>query len=220
MDADHDTDDLMSEDEYARRFFETDLSDLGQKQEERRRGRHPALMVAVMVFSMVLMWMFKEDTLYFLQQEAEPQDLGDTMQWRRHFRSNPEHVPETLSHNAYVRVAGLTAFRTESESERQAYLKLAYVPLYVHLKDEKPSRPTDHFVHLTVSGRLLDLTRTGRYLSVQRFYAEQFDLPTRRAFMLVAEDTPGSYWWTLLLQAVFAVFFLVNGTLLVRALRP
>jgi len=215
MDADRETDELMADDEFARRFFETDLSDL--EPERPRQGRHPVLMVAVMVFSVILMWMFKEDTTYFLKQRGEPQDLGDTVQWRRHFQNNPEHVPEGLVHNSYVRIGGLTAFRTESESANQAFLKLAYVPVYVHLKDEKPARPTDNLVHLTVSGRLLDLTRTGQYRGVQRFYAEQFDLPTQRAFMLVAEDKPETYWWALLLQGLFVVFLLFNGGLLVRA---
>lgn len=217
MDADRDNEALMSDDEFARRFFETDLSDLPKP--PRRQGRHPVLMVAVMVFSAILMWMFAGDTRYFLRERGEPHDLGDTMQYRRQFQMDAEHVPEGLQHDDYVRIAGLTAFRTESEKREQAFLKLAYVPVYVHLRNEKPARRSDNLVHLTVSGRLLDLTHTSQYAGVQRFYAEQFDLPTRRAFMLVAEDKPGSYWWTLPLQGLFVIFILINGVLLVRSIR-
>jgi len=217
MDADRETDKLMDDDEFARRFFETDLSDLPQP--TRHEGRHPVLMVAVMVFSAILMWMFAGDTRYFLFERGEPHDLGDTMVHRKAHQLDPAHVPDGLQNDDYVRIRGLTAFRTESDKRDQAFLKMAYVPVYVHLRDDKPGKPSDHLVHLTVSGRLLDLTHTSRYLGVQRFYSEQFDLPTRRAFMLVAEDKPGSYWWTIPLQGLFILFILFNGWLLVRTLR-
>lgn len=234
MDAQDDSDAfLMDEDEFARRFFEQDLSDLpaadGDSDAEAApsgpRSRHPAVMVAVMVFSALLMWMFWEDTAYFLSGKwggeavGGPVDIGDSVQWRAEFQNNPTYAPEQLRHNRYIRVGGLTAFRTEAAKKQEAFLKIAYLPIYVHLKDEPPSKPTDHLVHLTVSGRLLDLTRTGRYRGVQRFYAEQFGLPTRSAFMLVAEDKPAHYWWAPLLQGLFGLFIVANGAMLVRSLR-
>ena len=214
MDAQPEPDRLMSEDEFTRRFFETDLADLPSGP----TGRHPALMVAVMVFSAALMWLFWEDTRYWLEA-PKPVDIGDTIQWRRHHQNNAAYSPDGLRHNSYVRVAGLTTFRTEATGARQAFLKMSYVPILVHLRDEAPSERTDMLVHLTVSGRLLDLTRTSRYSGVQRFYAERFGVPTRRAYMLVAEDRPGSYWWTLALQALFGSFILANGVMLARSLR-
>ena len=222
----------MDEDEFARRFFEQDLSDLPGPDSASdgggapaRTGRHPAMMVAVMVFSALLMWMFWEDTAYWLSGRGDgpaaagPVDIGDSAQWKRDFERDPTFAPPTLRHNSYVRVAGLTAYRTEAAKSREAFLKIVFLPLYVQLMDEAPSRPTDHLVHLTVSGRLLDLTRTARYRGVQHFYAENFGLPTRTAFALVAEDKPEHYWWAPLLQALFLTFIGINGTLLVRALR-
>ncbi len=232
----------MDEDEFARRFFEQDLSDIpqsgsAQAEEEsdsgagaatgppRRTGRHPAMMVAVMVFSALLSWMFWDDTAYWLSGQgsgeaaAGPVDIGDSVQWRAQFQSDPTFAPDALRHNRYIRVGGLTAFRTEAAAKQQAFLKIAYLPIYVHLQNEPPSRPTDHLVHLTVSGRLIDMSRTGRYRGVQRFYAEQFGLPTRSAFMMVAEDKPANYWWSPLLQGLFGAFILANGAMLVRTLR-
>lgn len=230
-------DELMDDDAFAKKFFATDLSDVPSPVDEDgeadggapaaragRRGRHPAMMVAVIVASAVLQFLFWEDTAYWLSGRggaaaAGPADLGDSMRWRDTFRGDPTHVPAEFTHNRWVQVAGLTAFRTEAAEDSQAFLKIAYVPLYVHLRDEAPAKPTDNLVHLTVSGRLLDLTRTNRYSGVQRFYAESFGLPTRKAWMLVAQDRPDAYWWAAAMQLVFATFILVNGYLLVRALR-
>jgi len=214
MEPNIDVDRLMSEDEFARQFFETDLSDLPAP----RRGRHPILMVAVMVFSVVLMWLFHEEAFYFFEAKA-PTDLGDTMRFRADHRVNPAHRPPSFVHNTYVRLAGLTAFRTESESSNDVFLKLAYVPVYVHMKETGPRRPSDSLVHLTVSGRLLDLRRSQDYRSVQRFYAQRFDLPTKSGFMLVAEAKPKSFWWALPLQGLFLLFIVINGAMLVRTFR-
>lgn len=222
----------MDEDEFARRFFEQDLSDLPTSESVQSSGapkgrsrRHPVMMVAVILFSCGLIWMFQEDSAFwFLGQwrgeAAEgPVDIGDSMKWRRQFQKDRTFAPEELRHNRYIRVAGLTAFRTEAADSQQAFLKIAYLPIYVHLKNEKREKPTDHFVHLTVSGRLLDMRRTTQYRGVQRHYAEAFGLPMRDAFMLVAEEKPSEFWWSPLLQALFCAFILVNGVLLVRTLK-
>jgi hypothetical protein len=221
----------MDEDEFARRFFVTDLSDVaGDGDAEgasggrarRRMGRHPAMMVAVMVASVLMMFMFREDASYWLAGRgaaAGPADLGDSVQWRDAFQADPNHRPAAFVHNRYVRVAGLTAYRTEATADRQAFLKIAFVPLYVHLKDEPPTRASDNLVHLSVSGRLVDLTRTDRYEGVRRFYAESFGLPTRRAWMLVVQDRPGDHWWAAALEVVFGAFIAINGAMLVRFLR-
>lgn len=232
MDAQDESDQfLMEEDEFARRFFEQDLSDLPADSAPDEAvpagpsGRHPAVMVAVMVFSILLIWMFQEDSAYWMSGQrggeaaAGPVDIGDSVQWRGQFQKDPTYAPDELRNNRYIRVRGLTAFRTEAAEKQQAFLKIAFLPVYVHLKNEPPAKPSDHLVHLTVSGRLLDLTRTGRYRGVQRFYAEQFGLQTRSAFMLVAEDKPSAYWWSPLLQGLFGLFIIVNGVMLVRTLR-
>lgn len=206
------SDDLPWDDDFTARFLQ-DGEALSNKEEP--PGRHPVLTVAVMVFSAVLMWMFAEEARYSMLP-PEPIELGDTAQYRDASRKNPAHRPPEFVHNQFVRVSGLTTLRTESAKSNQAFLKLTFVPVYVHLKNEQPSRASGQLVHLTVTGRLLDMSRTHNYRSIQHFYAKSFDLPTARAFMVVAGDKPKSFWWAVPLECLFMAFIFLNGRRLWR----
>lgn len=184
-----------------------------------RRRRHPIMMVLVMAFSGVLMWMYWEDVEYFLQP-SEPQELGSSLEFQDRYQADPKFDPN-FPENRHVRLSGLTGLRTTANERQWTFMKLAFVPVYVQLgpKHSAQIAPDEDAIFLTVRGRLRRIAATSRFDQLQQYYRQRFGVSFNNAYILEAGVEPRSLWWAPALFALFIVFILVNGVLLVRRLR-
>lgn len=193
--------------------LDTDLSDVPTQ----RKGRHPMMMLLVIIFSGVLMWLYWDDLVYFTRP-GEPRDLGSTMSLKDRYEEN-HNFDAGFPHNSFVSISGLTGLRTAANNGEWTFLKLAYAPVYVQVGPEQSSTlDPDQTLYLTVSGRLRHIALTSRYDRLQDYYRTRFGVSFLNAYILEVGQGPSQFWWAPLLLLLFAAFIGVNLFLLVRNL--
>ena len=178
-----------------------------------RRFLALVLMAAVVVAASAIALSLRWDIAYFFSSDAMA-DLGDVM----------EVDPATLRTNAHVRIAG-TPMVSRAVRYRRVLTGGEYVvfPLagqrtvYVHVEDT-----TDAIARGEFTGRLVSFHQLGsRIGSVEGYLSEDLSLPvTGDSFILLADETPGSYAWALLLALLCVVFVLFDIVLFYRWFRP
>lgn len=171
------------------------------------------VMALVVVAAMALALSLRHDLEYFFS-EGETIDLGDV----------GAIDPATLEPNTYVRIRG-TPMMSRAARYRRVLTGGRYVvfPLagqrtvYVQVGDGDGALGRSEF-----SGRLVTFGQLGgRMSTVRQFLADEMGLPaSNESFLLLADESPGSYAWALMLAALCALFVLIDVLLLLRWFRP
>jgi len=182
----------------------------------RRFRRGPAMSVLVTVLSLVMMYWFHLDFLYFFRI-GEPQFLGEAS----------ELDFSRLKSNSYVRMEGYPweantiSFEqgvrwSAFDRNRYAFFPLlGQKRLFVQYRlPEKPEKESELPGEFT--GRLIRAEDTDRsYKRVQMYMTEQRGMPALKGvWILIDGETPASKWWALLLELLFLSFIIVNVRLL------
>lgn len=181
------------------------------------RGRRLAtmtLMALVVVAAMGLTLTLRHDLAFFFAPSTTI-DLGDAH----------EIDPATLVPNSYVRLSG-TPMVSRSVHYRRVLLGSAYevFPLagqrtiYVQV----PAGGGAALARHEFSGRLVTFSQLGgRMATVQGYLSGEMGLPVSgSSYLLLADETPGSYAWALLLALLCVAFVAVDVLLLLRWFRP
>jgi hypothetical protein len=172
-----------------------------------------ALMALVVVAAMALAVSLRHDLAYFFASSTTI-DLGDVT----------GVDPAQLEPNSYVRITGTpmiskaVRYRRPIGGARYAVFPLAgQRTIYVQVED----RP-DAIAHGEFSGRLVTFSQLGsRMTSVRDYLDEDMALPVSgESFLILADESPGSYGWALLLAALCALFVAIDVVLLLRWFRP
>lgn len=180
------------------------------------RGRRLAALVVmalVVVASAVLALSLRHDLAYFF---SSPQtiDLGDVR----------GIDPARLEPNSHVRLEGTPmvsrAVRYERVLAGGRYIVFPLAgqrTLYVQVEDREDAIGRHEF-----SGRLVTFGQLGgRMGAVRGYLGRQMDLPvSAESFLLIADESPGSYAWALLLALLCALFIVADLVLLLRWFRP
>jgi hypothetical protein len=150
---------------------------------------------------------------YFFSS-AQTIDLGDVAQID----------PARLEPNSHVRILG-TPMMSRAVRYRRLLTGGEYVvfPLagqrtvYVQVEDRADRIGRNEF-----SGRLVTFGDLGgRMGAVRRYLGEELALPvSNESFLLLADESPGSYAWAFLLAVLCVLFVLVDVWLFVRWFRP
>jgi hypothetical protein len=180
------------------------------------RGRRLATLVVmalVVVAAMALAVSLRHDLAYFFST-GQTIDLGDV-------RSID---PATLEPNTHVRISG-TPMMSRAVRYRRVLTGGRYVvfPLagqrtvYVQVDDREDAVGRNEF-----SGRLVTFSQLGgRMGAVREYLGRDMSLPVSgESFLLLADESPGSYGWALVLAAICALFVLIDVLLLLRWFRP
>lgn len=184
----------------------------------RRQGRHPLIMLVILFLSAAMLYLYREDALYFTRPRA-PLELGSTVSFKERFERERDFDPG-FPHNGYVRISGLTGLKSTANAGEWAFFKLAYVPVYVQVGPQLAGQlHGDETVFVTIDGRLRRMAKTTRYDRLQQLYRERFGVSFANAYILEAGKQPADCWWAALLFLLFSSFIGINLILLVRWLR-
>lgn len=180
------------------------------------RGRRLATLVVmalVVVAAMGLAVSLRHDLAYFFST-GQTIDLGDV----------GSIDPATLEPNTHVRISG-TPMMSRAVRYRRVLTGGRYVvfPLagqrtvYVQVDDRGDAVGRNEF-----SGRLVTFSQLGgRMGAVRDYLGQEMSLPVSgESFLLLADESPGSYGWALVLAALCALFVLIDVLLLLRWFRP
>jgi hypothetical protein len=178
-----------------------------------RRIATLALMALVVVAAMGLSLSVRHDLAYFFSNQ-ETVDLGDV-------RSVDA---AQLEPNSQVRVRG-TPMMSRAVRYHRVLTGSRYVvfplagqrTIYVQVEDHDGSVGRAEF-----SGRLVTFSQMGgRMGAVREYLGNEMDLPVSgESFLLLADESPGSYGWALLLAALCALFIAIDVFLMLRWFRP
>lgn len=171
------------------------------------------LMAAVVVAASTTALSLRHDIAYFFSS-GETVDLGDVTRID----------PATLRTNRYVRVTG-TPMISRAVRYRRVLTGGRYVvfPLagqrtvYVQVTDTTASIARADF-----TGRLVTFDELGsRIVGVEGYLAHDLGLPvTGDSFIVLADETPGSYVWALLLALLCVLFVAIDVAFVYRWFRP
>jgi hypothetical protein len=171
------------------------------------------IMAAAVVAAMALLVSLRSDIAYTLGR-AQPVDLA-------HIR---QVEPSTLVSNSYVRLAGTPTIGRSVGFVRGFGTRYRVFPLsgqrtvYVQVRDSGG----ESFVRSAYSGRLVTFDELGgRYTELARVMNRDAGLPvTGESFVLLADEPPTAYSWTLFVAFVCAAFVLLDVYFIVRWFRP
>ncbi|HJL18013.1 MAG TPA: hypothetical protein RMH99_20285 [Sandaracinaceae bacterium LLY-WYZ-13_1] len=178
-----------------------------------RRLATLALMAVVVVASMALVFGIRHDLAYFFAPSSTV-DLGDVQ----------DVSPASLEPNTHVRIQGTPMMSRAVRYQRvltggtHVVFPLAgQRTVYVQVPDDGQSLARTEF-----SGRLVTFSQLGgRIGSVERYLGDALGLPVSgESFLLIADESPGSYAWALLVAILCALFVLVDLVLILRWFRP
>lgn len=178
-----------------------------------RRLATLVLMALVVVAASALAFSLRHDVAYFFSS-PETVDLGDV-------RSID---PARLEPNTHVRIQGTPmvsrAVRYQRVLTGGRYIVFPLAgqrTVYVQVEDREDAIGRHEF-----SGRLVTFGQLGgRMTGVRSYLGEQLDLPVSpESFLLVADESPSSYGWALLLAALCLLFVAVDVFFLLRWFRP
>ncbi len=180
------------------------------------RGRRFATLVVmalVVVGAMGLAVSLRHDLAYFLSSPRAI-DLGDVS----------AVDPARLEPNSQVRISGTpmmsraVRYRRVLTGERYIVFPLAgQRTVYVQVEDRGDALARSEF-----SGRLVTFGQLGGRMSAVRGYlGDELDLPvSNESFLILADQSPGSYAWAFVLAALCVLFVLIDIVLLLRWFRP
>lgn len=171
------------------------------------------IMAAAVVAAMALVLGLRGDIGYALSR-SQPIDLG-------HVRTVDA---STLVSNSYVRLAGTPTighalgFTRGFGAHYRVFPLAGQRTIYVQVRDGGG----ESFVRSEYSGRLVTLDELGgRYAELGRAMQGEAGLPvTGASFLLLADEPPGAYSWTLLVLLVCCAFVLLDVYFIVRWFRP
>ena len=171
------------------------------------------IMAAAVVAAMALLVSLRGDMAYAFSR-GQPLDLG-------HVR---EVEPSTLTSNTFVRLAGTPTVGHSIGFTRGLGTHYRVFPLagqrtiYVQVQDNGG----ESFVRGEYSGRLVTFDGMGgRYAELSRVMSREAELPVSgESFVLLADEPPGAYTWTLFVALVCVAFVLLDVFFIVRWFRP
>jgi hypothetical protein len=171
------------------------------------------IMAAAVVAAMALLFSLRGDMAYALSR-AHPTDLA-------HVR---ELSPSTLVSNSYVRISGTPTIGHSIGFTRGFGSRYRVFPLagqrtvFVQVQDTGG----EAFVRSEYSGRLVTFDDLGgRYRELVRVMSRDADLPvTGESFVLLADEPPGTYTWTLFIALICAAFVMLDIYFIIRWFRP
>jgi len=170
-------------------------------------------MAAAVVCAMALLVSMRADMAYAFAK-AQPTDLA-------HVR---DIEPSSLNENTFVRVAGLPSVGHSVGFTRGLGTHYRMFPLagqrniYVQVQDTGG----ESFVRTEYTGRLVTVgSLGGRYAELARVMSRDAKLPVSgESFLLLADEPPSSYTWTLFVALICAAFVLLDVYFIVRWFRP
>ena len=178
-----------------------------------RRVGTLALMALVVVVAMGLALSLRHDVGYFFAP-ATVTDLGDIQ------RLDPAH----LSTNTFVRVSGMPTaasavrYRRVVTGESYEVFPLAgQRAVFVHVPASAAMAGRTEF-----SGRLVTFGQLGgRMRPIREYFEHQMGMPvTAESFVLLADESPPSYWWALFFALLCAAIVAFDVYLVLRWFRP
>ncbi len=172
-----------------------------------------ALMAFVVVVALGLVASLRRDLGFFFASGGV-QELGDVTAL-----SAASLTPNTLvSVEGTPLSGGAVRYRRVVTGESYVVFPLAgQRTVFVHMTEEAAAAPRTTYV-----GRLVHFSDLGSRLgSVRDYLSEAMDMPvTGESYVLLVDETPGTYWWALGLTLLCALFVLVDVYLIVRWFRP
>lgn len=177
-----------------------------------RRFATMALMAAVVALSVGLAASLRFDLAYFFSP-SRVTDLGQVTALE----------PGALRGNTFVRVAGTPSAAATLRYQRvvtgESYVVAPLAgqrTLYVHMPESMARSGRTEF-----SGRLVTFGQLGgRMRGVQEYLAGSMEQPaSSESFVLLVDESPGSYAWALGLVALCAIFVLIDVFFFVRWFR-
>lgn len=171
------------------------------------------IMAAAVVAAMALMVSLGSDIRYAFA-ETQPVDLAQVR----------DVEPSTLVSNSYVRLAGTptigrsVSFVRGLGSHYRVFPLAGQRTIYVQVRDDGG----ESFVRSAYMGRLVTFGELGgRYTELLRVMQRDAGLPvTSESFVLLADEPPAAYTWTLLVALLCAAFILLDVFFIVRWFRP
>jgi hypothetical protein len=171
------------------------------------------IMAAAVVAAMALLFSLRGDMAYALSR-AQPISLPHVL----------ELEPSKLTANSYVRLAGTPTVGHSIGFTRGFGTHFRIFPLagqrnvYVQVQDSGG----ESFVRAEYSGRLVTFDGMGaRYAELARVMSRDAKLPvTGESFVLLTDEPPGAYTWTLFVALVCAAFVLLDVYFIVRWFAP
>jgi hypothetical protein len=178
-----------------------------------RRTATLVLMALVVVGALGLALSVRHDLAYFFSN-AETIDLGDaqTLDASR-LEGNTQvsiHGTPMMSHAVHYR-------RVLTGSRHIVFPLAGQRTVYVQVEDREGALGRGEF-----TGRLVKFSQTGgRMGAVRDYLSESMDLPVSgESYLLLADETPSSYTWSVLLALLCALFIILDVLLLLRWFRP
>ncbi|MDB4976128.1 MAG: hypothetical protein JWN48_4469 [Myxococcaceae bacterium] len=171
------------------------------------------IMAAAVVCAMALLISLRSDMTYVFSR-TQPTDLGQVR----------EIEPSTLVANSYVRIRGMPTVGHAIGFTRGFGTRYRVFPLagqrtvYVQIEDTGG----ESFVRTEYSGRLVTFDGMGgRYAELARVMGRDAKLPvSSESFVLLADEPPSAYTWTLFVALVCAAFVLLDVYFIVRWFKP
>ena len=172
------------------------------------------IMAAAVVAALALLLSLRGDIAYALSTRGRPIDLAEVRAVE----------PISLVSNSYVRVTGTPTIARTVGFARGFGTRYRIFPLagqrtiYVQVRDDG----SESFVRSEYSGRLVTFEQLGgRYAELARVMQRDVKLPvTSASFLLLADEPPVAYTWTLFVALVCAAFVLLDVYFIVRWFRP
>jgi hypothetical protein len=171
------------------------------------------IMAAAVVAAMALLFSLGGDMGYALSR-AQPTDHG-------HVRTLE---PSSLLSNSYVRLAGTptlghaVGFTRGFGTHYRVFPLAGQRTVFVQVRDTGG----EAFVRSEYSGRLVTFDDLGgRYRELARVMNRDAALPvTGESFVLLADEPPSTYTWTLFVALICSAFVLLDVYFIVRWFRP
>lgn len=171
------------------------------------------IMAAAVVAMMALLVSLRSDIRYAVSS-AQPIELAQVRSVE----------PSRLVSNSYVRVSGMPTIGRSVGFTRGFGTRYRVFPLagqrtvYVQVRDTAD----ESFVRAEYSGRLVTFDELGgRYAELARVMHREAALPvTSESFVLLADEPPTSYTWTLFVALLCVAFVLLDVYFIVRWFRP
>jgi hypothetical protein len=171
------------------------------------------IMAAAVVAAMALLVSLRRDMAYALMQ-TQLTELAHVRQLE----------PAVLMSNSYVRIMGTptvahaVGFRRGFGTRYRVFPLAGQRNLYVQV----PDAGGESFVRSEYSGRLVTFDDLGgRYAELARVMSRDAKLPvTGESFLLLADEPPGAYTWTLFVALACVAFVLLDIYFIVRWFRP
>lgn len=184
------------------------------------RGRRYAtmtLMAFVVVVASALGLSLRADIAYYFSS-THAVDLG----------AATEIAPATLVGNAFVRIHGTPMasktvhFQRVLGNDAYAVFPLAgQRTIFVQVPEDDPDQ-TRRLARGEFSGRLVTFGQLGgRFASVREYLRDTMGIPvSSESYLLLADEPPAAYGWSLGLFGLCIAFILVNFVMLLRWFRP